>query len=87
MKTVVIAAALLEVLAVGLLLLFAQTNHTPHVTYGQAMAVSDQYAAGVNAALDAMMLLNLEQQLQGTNRTWGAMAEIVCERLRVERRK
>jgi hypothetical protein len=51
------------------------------------MAVSDQYASGVNAALDAMMLLNLEQQLQGTNRTWGAMAEIVCERLRVERRK
>jgi hypothetical protein len=83
-KTFVIAAALL---AAGSMLLFAQTNHTPRVTYGQAMAVSDQYAAGVNAALDAMMLLNLEQQLQGTNRTWGAMAEIVCERLRVERRK
>ena len=46
-----------------------------------------QYAKGANDALDAIMLLHLEQQLQGANRTWGAMAEIVCERINIERRK
>lgn len=43
------------------------------------------YARGVNAALDAVMLLDLEQDLQETNRTWGAMADVVCQRLNVER--
>lgn len=42
------------------------------------------YDRGVNSALDALILLNLEQQLQGTNRTWGEMADIVRRRLDVE---
>jgi uncharacterized membrane protein YdfJ with MMPL/SSD domain len=42
------------------------------------------YDRGVNSALDALILLNLEQQLQGTNRTWGEMADMVRQRLNVE---
>ena len=45
---------------------------------------NNDYAKGVNAALDAIMLLSLEQDLEGTNRTWGAMADIVRSRLHVE---
>jgi len=45
------------------------------------------YAKGVNDALDAITLLSLEQRLEGTNRTWGAMADIVRERLHVEKRQ
>lgn len=48
-------------------------------------ANTSDYAKGVNDALDTIALLSLEQQLQGTNRTWGTMGEIVCSRLRVER--
>lgn len=44
------------------------------------------YMQGANDALDALALLALEQQLQGTNRTWGEMARIVCDRMGVERR-
>jgi len=41
------------------------------------------YERGVNHALDAIMLLHLEQTLIDTNRAWGAMADIVREHLRV----
>jgi hypothetical protein len=44
------------------------------------------YADGVNTALDSFILLNLEQQLDGTRRPMGEMAEIVCKRLKVPRR-
>ena len=46
---------------------------------------TDEYARGVNDALDSITLLNLEQHLYQTNRTWGAMGEIVAQRLGVER--
>jgi hypothetical protein len=42
------------------------------------------YDKGVYEALSAFMLLDLEQRLEGTNRTWGAMSAIVCQRLKVE---
>ena len=76
-------------LAVGSMLLFAQDSVTDHpvrmpLDFDKAYP---QYAKGANDALDAIILLNLEQQLQGTNRTWGAMAEIVCRRMNIERRK
>lgn len=76
-------------LAVGSMLLFAQDFVTDHpvrmpLDFDKAYP---QYAKGANDALDAIILLNLEQQLQGTNRTWGAMAEIVCKRMNIERRK
>ena len=51
------------------------------------MLKSAEYARGVNDALDCITLLNLEQQLYQTNRTWGAMGEIVAQRLSVERTK
>jgi hypothetical protein len=51
------------------------------------MLKSSEYARGVNDALDCITLLNLEQQLYQTNRTWGAMGEIVAQRLSVERTK
>lgn len=50
----------------------------------QAQNTKLSYDRGVNSALDALILLNLEQQLQGTNRTWGEMADIVRRRLDVE---
>ena len=50
-------------------------------------AKSAEYERGVNDALDCIILLNLEQQLYQTNRTWGAMGEIVAQRLSVERTK
>ncbi len=50
-------------------------------------AIATDYVNGANDALDAIILLNLEQQLQGTNRTWGAMTETVCERMQIKRRK
>ena len=94
MKAVGIATALLAVCSV---LLFAQSNYTnlaehDATIYTSCLATNrymsaNDYANGVNAALDAIILLSLEQQLQGTNRTWGAMAEIVCKRLSIERRK
>jgi hypothetical protein len=76
-------------LAVGSMLLFAQDSVTDHpvrmpLDFDKAYP---QYAKGANDALDAIVLLHLEQQLQGTNRTWGAMTEIVCRRLNIERRK
>ena len=76
-------------LAVGSMLLFAQDSVTDHpvrmpMDFDKAFP---QYAKGANDALDAIILLNLEQQLQGTNRTWGAMADIVRERLHVEKRQ
>ena len=46
---------------------------------------SSGYEHGVNDALDCFMLLNLEQDLQRTNRTMGAMGEIVAQRLSVKR--
>jgi len=82
MKTVVIAAALL---AVGSVLLFAQNRAVPMpMDFDKA---HQAYAKGVNDALDAITLLSLEQRLDGTNRTWGAMADIVRERLHVEKRQ
>ena len=86
LTTVGVIAGLLAVFS---MLLFAQDSVTDHpvrmpVDFDKAYP---QYAKGANDALDAIILLNLEQQLQGTNRTWGAMAEIVCERMNIERRK
>ena len=52
---------------------------------GYRERVEQDYARGVNDALNAMSLLALEQRMDETNRTWGAMAEIVCQRLKVER--
>jgi hypothetical protein len=86
LTTVGVVAGLLAVFS---MLLFAQDSVTDHpvrmpMDFDKAYP---QYAKGANDALDAIILLNLEQQLQGTNRTWGAMAEIVCERLNIERCK
>ena len=85
-STVGVVAGLLAVFS---MLLFAQDSIiAPH--YGKdifAERETNAYAKGVNDALDAIMLLSLEQRLEGTNRTWGAMAEIVCERMNIERRK
>jgi hypothetical protein len=48
----------------------------------------ETYTKGANDALDRMVLLDLEQQLQGgSNRNWNTMAEVVCERLSVQRIK
>lgn len=83
MKTFVIAAALL---AVGSMLLFAQDRGG--VFHGDGSKITSPhplYAKGVNDALDAIALLSLEQRLEGTNRTWGAMADIVRKRLQVEK--
>ena len=85
-STVGVVAGLLAVFS---MLLFAQDSVTDHpvrmpIDWDKAYP---QYAKGANDALDAIILLSLEQRLQGTNRTWGAMAEIVCERMNIERRK
>lgn len=45
---------------------------------------SEQYSQGVNDALMGLAMLDLEQNLQSTNRTYERMFEIVCSRLRVE---
>jgi len=42
------------------------------------------YEQGVNDALNAFALLNLEQDLQNTNRTFGEMNKIVKQRLGVK---
>ena len=42
------------------------------------------YEDGVNDALQAIMLLDLELDLKGTPRPWGEMADIVRDRLGVE---
>jgi len=86
LSTVGIIAGLLAVFS---MLLFAQDSVTDHpvrmpIDLDKAYP---QYAKGANDALDAIILLSLEQRLHGTNRTWGAMAEIVCERMNIERRK
>ena len=86
LSTVGVIAGLLAVFS---MLLFAQDSVTDRPV---RMAMDwdkayPQYAKGANDALDAIILLHLEQRLQGTNRTWGAMAEIVCERMHIERRK
>lgn len=46
---------------------------------------SADYVLGVNDALDFITLLNLEQRMYATNRTWGEMGRIVAQRLNVER--
>ena len=80
----VVALVVLVLITAGLLLAFAQSRAVKmQMDFDKAQPA---YAKGVNDALDTIMLLDLEQELQGTNRTWGAMAEIVCERLRVERK-
>jgi hypothetical protein len=84
--TVGVVAGLLAAFS---MLLFAQDSVTDHpvrmpMDWDKAYP---QYAKGANDALDAIILLALEQRLQSTNRTWGAMAEIVCERMKIERRK
>lgn len=43
------------------------------------------YQRGVNDALTEIMLLDLEQKRTSTSRTWGAMADIVRERLGVKK--
>jgi len=45
------------------------------------------YQRGVNDALDATMLLDLEQRMTSTNRNWGDMAKVVCARLNVKRKQ
>lgn len=65
----------------------------PRITYGKIVThflspettAKAYYKKGANDALDTIMLLALEQRLEGTNRPWGTMAEIVCCRLRVKR--
>ena len=47
----------------------------------------DCYAKGVNDALDALSLLWLENSMQGTSMTSGAMSEMVATRLGVERER
>ena len=87
--SVITVGVIAGLLAVGSMLLFAQDSVTDHPVR-MPMDIDKafpQYAKGANDALDAIILLNLEQQLQGTNRTWGAMAEIVCKRMNIERRK
>jgi len=42
---------------------------------------STSYIAGVNNALDTMILLSLELTLKKERRTWGEMRDIVSERL------
>ena len=80
----VVALVVLVLITAGSLLAFAQSRAVKmQMDFDKAQPA---YAKGVNDALDTIMLLDLEQELQGTNRTWGAMAEIVCERLRVERK-
>ena len=78
-------------------MLFAQSNYTHLAEHDRTIYTSvlvnctnapvrsPTYAQGVNDALDAITLLSLEQRLEGTNRTWGAMADIVRERLHVVR--
>ena len=43
----------------------------------------ENYAKGVNDALETTMLLDLELKLKGERKTWGEMADIVRERLGV----
>lgn len=43
------------------------------------------YAKGVNDALDAITLLDLELKLEGERKTWGEMADIVRARLIVQK--
>lgn len=83
-KLIAIGAAVL--LAVGFGALLAPAFDFP-ITYTNALVRVQQndYERGVNDALDAIILLDLEQNLTHTNRTWGAMAEVVCERLKVKR--
>lgn len=45
---------------------------------------NDRYEDGVNNALRAFVLLNLEQELKGERRNFGEMVEIVCKRLGVK---
>ena len=42
-----------------------------------------EYNKGANDALTAIMLLDLELKLTGERKSWGEMADIVRERLRV----
>ena len=42
-----------------------------------------EFDKGVNMALQAIMLLDLELKLKGERKTWGEMADIVRERLSV----
>jgi len=69
--------------------LFMAHNSTMRIVKAEAAVQRNtrSYSEGVNNALDAIVLLDLEQKLQGTNRTWGVMADIVRERLSVEKRK
>jgi len=46
-----------------------------------------EYERGFNAALDAIMLLELEQNITHTRRTWGEMADIARERFNVTQEK
>lgn len=39
-----------------------------------------EYIKGFNAALESLALLHLEQVLDNTNRTYGQMFKIICER-------
>ena len=80
MKVTLTLAAVLAVLSIAL---FAHSEAVP-MDFDKAHPA---YAKGVNDALDAITLLSLEQRLEGTNRTWGAMADIVRERLHVEKRQ
>lgn len=41
------------------------------------------YSQGVNDALQAIMLLDLELKVKGERKTWGEMDEIVRKRLKV----
>lgn len=65
---------------------YAFFNHPKSDTSDELTSINEYnrgYRNGVSNALDCLVLLNLEQQLYDTNRTWGAMCTIVRSRLGV----
>ena len=47
----------------------------------------EDYQRGANSALEFIMLLDLEQKINGEIRTWGEMSDIVRERMGIENDK
>lgn len=63
------------------------TDIKERISYATSRGFDAGYEKGVNHALDSITMLNLEQWMQGTNRTYGQMGEIVADRLKVKRVK
>lgn len=75
----------LVVVAVAVLMAWMDHRERSHgatgvVVFDSRDARCEGYQDGFNSALDAVMLLNLEQQLTGTNRTYREMFEIIRKR-------